>query len=572
MFRAVLGLILLVCSLCGLPSIALADVPVTAPRDRIALVPCIAVAKAGDRIDPLLATPQRFDCGGQQASLPGQEFWVDLAVPPSSLASGAAVLSWPSVWQDRARFHFIYADGARTTATVGSADAARHLGLGAIFRLAIPQRDAALTRIVVRIEGAANVRGVMLAPELMTPAVAMRSELGLAALYSGFAGLCLALLAYNLLIWTVLRQRFLLAYCAMLIAALLYSLTSSAAINLLLWPLDNNFRLRINYVFLAATAIGALVFARSFFESRVFNRPLKIAFGAAVAALALSAISFAVFAPTAIKDFDRLYFASFAAGFAVAAWILVRARIERSAYLGLYTLAWSAPLIFGVVRVLHGIHLVPYSFWIDNSTLLAMGFEALISSLIIALRIRAMRTDRDRALSDEREARRLADTDPLTGLLNRRALVRFASGEQGATALFRLVLIDIDQFKKINDSAGHDTGDDVLRILADLITSALRPGAMAARLGGEEFAILFPAIDSERRYYAGLLDAIRGATMPKGLRVTVSMGVADGELGAEEAWRALYRRADAALYRAKADGRDRICTATYFSETSQQAA
>lgn len=572
MFRAVLGLIFLACSLAGLQAAAAAIEPLTADGGRIALVPCVAVAQAGDTPDRVLAAPRRFVCNGKQAALPGHQFWVRLMVPPAALADHAAVLSWPSLWQDRAQFHFLYADGRRTTATLQSADAARHLGLGAMFRLPVPDADAALTGILVRIEGAANVRGVMMAPELLSRSEATRSELGLAALYSGFAGLCLALLTYNLLIWTVLRQRFLLAYCAMLVSALLYSLTSSAAINLLLWPLDNNFRLRLNYIFLAGTAIAALVFARSFFECRVFNRPLRIGFAAAIAGLVLTACCFALFAPVAIKPLDYAYFAAFAAGFTVAIWILIRAWIERSAFLGLYTLAWSTPLVFGVVRVLYGIHLLPYSFWIDNSTLLAMGFEAMVSSLIIALRIRAMRTDRDRALSDEREARRLADTDPLTGLLNRRALVRFASGEEGGSGLFRLVLIDIDQFKKINDTAGHDTGDDVLRILADLITSALRPGAMAARLGGEEFAILFPAVDSERRYYAGLLDTIRAARMPKGLRVTVSMGVADGELGAEEAWRALYRRADAALYRAKADGRDRICTATYFPEGRQQAA
>lgn len=545
---------------------------IDAVESRVALRPCVAVAQAGDTLDTMLGQPGRFDCTTRQSALPGHEFWVDMAVPDRAGGGGDRLLGWASLWQERVTYHFIHADGHRVQRSVDAAGAARYLWPGAMFRLEVPAHPARLVRIVALVEGSANVRGVLLAPELLTPVTAQRGALGLTSLYAGFTGLCLALLGYNLMIWGVLRQGYLLAYCGMLAAGILYCLTSSGAVNFILGPIENNLRLRLNYVFLSGTAIGALMFARLFFEARVFTPALRGGFVAAVLTLVAAVAAFVLLAPWQIKTLDFLYFLSFAAALCVAAWLLYRAWHERSEYLSLYLLAWAAPLCFGAVRILHGMQLIPYDFWIDNSTLVAMSVEAVITSLIIAMRIRAMRTDRDRALNDEREARLLADTDPLTGLVNRRALVRFASGAEAAAGLYRLILVDIDRFKGINDCAGHDAGDDVLRAIADLIRERLRPGSYGARLGGEEFAILFAVSPHERRHGAGLLEAVRSAAMPRGIKVTVSIGVADGSLGSEAAWRDLYRRADAALYRAKQDGRDRLCIATHLPAVARQAA
>ena len=185
-----------------------------------------------------------------------------------------------------------------------------------------------------------------------------------------------------------------------------------------------------------------------------------------------------------------------------------------------------------------------------------MAVEALLSSLAMSFRIKLITDERDRALSDERAARHLASVDSLTGLLNRRALLQqvidWASPEP-----LRLLLVDIDRFKLVNDRHGHLTGDEVLREVAEVLAMRSDLRASVARLGGEEFALIGTAEELHGGIALAILADIRARTMTDGVRVTVSIGMAEGPVGCEDEWRELYRRADAALYRAKAEGRNR---------------
>ncbi len=159
-------------------------------------------------------------------------------------------------------------------------------------------------------------------------------------------------------------------------------------------------------------------------------------------------------------------------------------------------------------------------------------------------------------LSLQRKTRDLALSDPLTGLLNRRALLDTAL-ELGAQGPVRLLLIDIDHFKAINDGHGHDKGDEVLCEVAERLAIRAEISACVARIGGEEFAILGLAEDLGEGFALAVLNDIRTAAMPHGGQVTVSIGLVEGAANSEPAWRELYRRADAALYEAKQNGRNR---------------
>lgn len=158
-----------------------------------------------------------------------------------------------------------------------------------------------------------------------------------------------------------------------------------------------------------------------------------------------------------------------------------------------------------------------------------------------------------------RQSDQLALTDPLTGLLNRRALLDFADALGEDDGPSRLLLIDIDRFKTINDTHGHDMGDLVLREVSRIIDARSGNNISAARLGGEEFALLGTPEALPPATALSLLNEIREATMPHGGQVTVSIGIAEGLLADERAWRRLYGRADEALYAAKRTGRNRFC-------------
>jgi diguanylate cyclase (GGDEF)-like protein len=164
------------------------------------------------------------------------------------------------------------------------------------------------------------------------------------------------------------------------------------------------------------------------------------------------------------------------------------------------------------------------------------------------------------------ELRALADRDYLTNLVNRRRF-RVALGNEVErwrrySVACALVLIDIDHLKKINDRHGHTAGDQVIRHVADALRELSRDNDTAARLGGEEFALLLAGVDSAQAITAAeRVRYVVSNTPVEGIgTVTVSLGVAACPSHANSE-RALYAAADAALYRAKEEGRDRVALA-----------
>lgn len=511
---------------------------------------CVARAQPGMTPRTLFKPQASFDCDPRQTPLGSGDFWVRSA---PVRRSGAVEVRTASLWQNAVTLYALYADGAIRAQRLDTHGIARHIALGAIVAQPLPPRDAPLVRLLWHIEGAANLRGIVRDARIATPDQAIRSNLTAAALYGAFGGLCLALLIYNLALWATLRHRFQLAYCAMVVSLLGYALTSSGAL-VWLWPdLSNLDRMRGNYLTLGLAAVSALLFARSFFEPRVFTGMLGRLFAVSGAVMLAATFGYVVFGHFNLRLFDRLYTLAFAGQLLVVAPMLWRAWVMRSDYLWLFALSWGAPFAVACLRVASGLSMIHWNFWIDNSTIVMMTLEALLSSLAIAYRVRVLSRERDAALEGEVAARLLAQTDPLTGLLNRRAFLAEAIGREGEQML---LIIDLDHFKLINETIGHDGGDEVLRAVARTLQLSVPPAALVARIGGEEFAIVLPAdTPVESR---DILDCLRAARMPYDVCVTASIGKCVGPLRREIDWKALYAAADRALYDAKSAGRDRV--------------
>jgi diguanylate cyclase (GGDEF)-like protein len=161
----------------------------------------------------------------------------------------------------------------------------------------------------------------------------------------------------------------------------------------------------------------------------------------------------------------------------------------------------------------------------------------------------------------------LSTRDPLTGLANRSSALAELQNRFGLSLRYdrplAVVVADLDHFKRVNDSYGHGAGDFVLHTFGERLLANLREADLAGRIGGEEFLMVLPETDlaGARPFAERLRKAIGGTPMPLpsgGVSITCSLGIAERTPMDLEAGQ-LLARADAALYQAKAGGRDRVC-------------
>lgn len=161
--------------------------------------------------------------------------------------------------------------------------------------------------------------------------------------------------------------------------------------------------------------------------------------------------------------------------------------------------------------------------------------------------------DKFRTLRDQ------AQNDALTGLPNRRALQLALDTLMISGEMFAVLALDIDHFKRVNDTYGHDAGDDVLKHLADLLRHSSRQQDLPCRVGGEEFIMLLPGtgVADARRIAERIREAVEQADTPHVGRLTLSIGVACRQADTDQA-ETLLKQADEQLYKAKQNGRNRV--------------
>jgi diguanylate cyclase (GGDEF)-like protein len=197
----------------------------------------------------------------------------------------------------------------------------------------------------------------------------------------------------------------------------------------------------------------------------------------------------------------------------------------------------------------------------DTVFSLLFAVMALVTGFVSHLRIQDYQR---RAFDQERRLAKLSVTDTLTGALSRAEFLQqaeqAAAKAHASAAPLTLLYLDIDHFKRLNDSHGHAAGDAVLRGMSDVLQQALRDSDVFGRLGGEEFCVLLP--DQGEDKARALADRLRGllAAVPRpDGPLTVSAGVAGMRVG--ESMLQTLHRADLAMLKAKQSGRDTVCVA-----------
>jgi diguanylate cyclase (GGDEF)-like protein len=426
-----------------------------------------------------------------------------------------------------------------------------------LMSVALPRVAGPVDAVVVRIDGARQA-GMLSDAELAADAKGHphrhRDEV-LIAMLCGM--LCMPLL-FNFAFFRVLRERFLLWHALATAFLLAHTLITSGLINYFA-----DLGVEALSVAAAASACGGIVaaalFAADLIEPDKLD-PLHRRLMRITAIWMPPLTLFYLYAEDPLRPYaTSLYLGSFLPLMALFLWVISVAKRRGSRAVNYQILAWLPVMLTALVRIVSSLGLTDEPIEMLIAQHYSLGLEVVITSLGVFDRLVTIRHQRDVAMADLRIFEDRAERDPLTGLLNRRAIEkRFA--QLRAEGFRAMAVIDLDKFKSVNDTHGHVTGDAVLRAVAE----ALEPevDTLAIRMGGEEFLLLLRGKDlaarAERRRQA---IAVRIAARVPGLDrvVTASMGMvelpADSVIHAD--FKTLYGHCDRLLYEAKHTGRNR---------------
>lgn len=514
---------------------------------------CRAGAQWGEDYASVAATPTRWNCrpNNRSIAMPRNFLHFDLR------GTGAAPTEFTTRLGQFAemRLTAITPDGGTSSRIVTPTDMTPASADWAM-RTALPRTATRPEAVVIEMVEPRNA-GMLVEARLTgrdeTPGSFAR-ELLLAIL----CGALLLTLVFNAAFYRILHERFLLWHALATAFMVVHTMVSSGL-------LSRFFALGVDTLsMLSPITIGGGLIAASLFSADLIEpdklEPIHRRMLRSVALWVPFWAVFYMFAGGPLRPLAApLYLLSFLPIIALFCWTMAAAKRRGSRAVNFQIAAWLPLMLAAAVRIASGLGATERPIDLLLVQHLALGLEVIITSLGAFDRMMAIRQQRDVALAEARLLIDHADSDHLTGLLNRRALER-RFPEMRAGGFHAMAVLDLDKFKEINDTFGHVTGDAVLRAVA----LALAPDrdTVAARMGGEEFLILLRGEDvagrAERRRQA---ITTRVAADVAGLDrlVTASMGMvelpADGSLQNE--LDRLYVRCDHLLYEAKAAGRNR---------------
>jgi diguanylate cyclase (GGDEF)-like protein len=503
--------------------------------------------------------------GGCPAADSAQEAarWTWIDVRPDGLASLSA--GW-TLLVDNTRFSAVEVrinhGGTSTVIRRGQFELGRNWSLGNNLAFAVPVAGAEITSIQLGFRD-------MDSPRLMRRVSAMDSAshdrhltrwIVVIALVSG---VLIAAFIYNMFLLTWLRTSFQNWYVVWLASALAYLLVWSGAILYFFPFLAGPASMRTAYVLIGLLVLSGAAFFFALIERETLP-PRLVDYGQVAGVLvALTSV---------VAAFDMLFPAWTSdrafniAIVLVTATLLVGttlAALRGSRTVWVYLVGWAPALAMLGLRILRNFALLPQNDAVDIAGFGALGWQSLILSLAIADRFRQLRRDADLAEIERETLRRVATTDPLTGLGNRalfQTLIDQATLRRGG---IDVIAVDIDYLKQTNDMAGHDAGDALIVAVAERLAAAAGPQATIARVGGDEFVIVLEGPARTRLAAVRQMIALSAGVPLRHGGHDLVISICAGHAGSEDPATPLARiqkQADLALYRAKAAGRGRWCS------------
>ena len=524
---------------------------------------CHAVAPAGE---PSAAevVGLGYACDGTPEGYQKGWLWLRADTPDLTSLSEGWVLLVDQARFSRIRIYVQHADGRMTTQQLEAGKVGNSWSVGGYLRFVIANDRNPPMALYLGFEELPSWPLIRRVRAQTLDQFAVSSRIWTLTI-GGVIGLVVASLAYNVFLLRGLRDSFLRHYVTWASFVLAYALFFSN-VAFFVWPeVAGPWGVRINQWLATGVSYFSVRFFTSFIETdKLSRRYRRFTDGIAGAILVTGILApLEMVAPTTLMQ--TLFLSTMLVATVTIAIGMTLAIIRGSRAAIFYAIAWTPALLAIANRVIRDISFAPRPDITDQLVLGTAALQTVLLAMAMADRFLRFRSERDRAESEREELRALAESDPLTGLYNRRGFVQRAQAivaEHPRRA--GLLLLDIDHFKAVNDTHGHDVGDEVLARVGGAIAGALREGDVAGRLGGEEFGVAVPG--AERFILLGLAERVRGAVEATDLRdllgvdtrLTVSIGVSCAADMTTPTFERLYRAADQAMYRAKLGGRNRV--------------
>jgi diguanylate cyclase (GGDEF)-like protein len=503
-----------------------------------------------------LAREGRFAPGTEAVpafGIAARPVWLHLAFDNPAGESVARRVVAGTAWIDRLDVYLVRDGGVVARWHAGDSDTRLQRpepGLGYVFD---HRFEPGRTDLFLR---AATPDPLVLPVRLLVPGDARAHERWIHYSYGWLYGYLIALIAYNALLFAGLRARSYLHYSLYLGCFVVTNLAYTGHGYALLWTDWPGVQRYVILALMVLFGVAGLRFATVFLElDRLAPDTARTARLFSWAGLGL--LGLAMLAGE--QGIAALVAFSFVMAFTIAMVGLgllgLRLRQESAHY---FLAAALCAMVGAACTTLAVWGVLPFTTLAYRAVEVGVLLEATLLALALAYQIRLHRRAR-------MTAEQLANTDPLTGLLNRRAFIeqgeRLWSVARRKRRPMALVLLDLDRFKAINDVYGHAAGDHALEETARVLRDACRLGDLVGRWGGEEFILLLPEteIAQAMTFAERLRQRIAGRQPDIGgrvLQLSASLGVAGRE--SQGSLQALIADADAQLYQAKADGRDRV--------------
>jgi len=374
-----------------------------------------------------------------------------------------------------------------------------------------------------------------------------------------YIGAVFIMFMYNFIIFMIIKNISFLYYVLFHLFYLLFTLTLSGITFELFWPNMPQLNLYVIPITIPLVGIFSILFFIHFLNIQHCSKRLHrfLLFLILLCILVLFFIPISNYHITIIID-SLLSFIISLTLFIAGIYLYIYKKNINALF---YFIAWSFLAIGIIISHLSNIGIIPSYFLTTFASQIGSFFEVLLLSIGLAYYYNHLKKDHEKLTDINHRLEHLSNTDALTQCYNRRYFYTHVNHLLSLTTHndFFLVMLDLDYFKKINDTYGHEIGDKVLQIVTETSHKYLNEEDIFARYGGEEFVLFIPQSNREKitKLATSLTKAIKDININSipDLQLSVSMGIAQSNKHLET----LLSNADKALYHAKNTGRDKFC-------------